>query len=480
MNDRLEILILFSLFTNEQYTRKVLPHLQLEYFSDFCERKVFEKAKDYVLKYNNLPTKEAILIEINNNKDFNEEQYKNVINLFSQLKFDKDKQPDVEWLIDETESWCQQRALNNALITAINEAAKGEESIAKGGIPKLLSDALAVSFDSHIGHDYIDDFQKRYEKYHHNEDKIPFDLDFMNKITKGGVENKTLNIIMAGINVGKSLFMCHLAATNLMMNKNVLYITLEMAEEKIAERIDANLLKIPLDDLVRLSFDEYQIKIQRNIKRKTTGKLVIKEYPTAVANCNHFRHLLTELKMKKSFVPDIIYIDYLNIAASSRYKAGSNHDSYTYNKAIAEEIRGMAVEYNVPIWTATQVNRKGFTSSNLDMDDVGESFGIPATADFMIALNTNEQLEKLGQIIVTQVKSRYGDKTRYRKFPLGIDKSRMRLFDLEESAHQNMVDTGIPENDTPVFDNSVFGRAMKAERREKFKGIDFGDDKDDK
>jgi archaellum biogenesis ATPase FlaH len=439
---RLETTILKNLTQNEEYARKVLPFLNDEYFTERSEKLVFQHIKEFILKYNAVPTLEALHININNLSGVKEEEVKSaseVLNAVEQIKEEKSEQ---QWLIDKTEKFCQEKAIYNAVLESIGILDVNSKSTKdKGAIPKILSDALAVSFDSHVGHDYLADSDARYEFYHRTEKKIPFDLEFMNKITKGGIPAKTLNVFLAGTGVGKSLFMCHVASACLVQGYNVLYITMEMAEEKIAERIDANLLNVTLDDLSNLPKDVYDKKVEK-VRKNTVGKLIIKEYPTALASTTHFRTLLNELLLKKSFRPDIIFIDYLNICCSARVKPGSNINSYTYIKAIAEEIRGLAVEFKVPIVSATQTTRSGFSSTDVELTDTSESFGLPATADFMAALISTEELEALNQIMVKQLKNRYNDPTSNKRFVLGIDRAKMRLYDVEQSAQDDILDSG--------------------------------------
>ena len=439
--EQIEFLILKNLINNEKYLRKSIPFIKSEYFEDPHQKIVYEEIFSFVEKYNELPTKEVLSIEVEKRDDINEDSFKSVTHLISCL----DESPvENEWLVDTTEKWCRDRAIYLALLDSIAIADGKDDKKGRDAIPSILSDALAVSFDNHIGHDYLQDYEERYEFYHQKEEKIPFDLEFFNKITKGGLPNKTLNIALAGTGVGKSLFMCHVASTCLLENKDVLYITLEMAEEKIAERIDSNLLNCDIQNLNQLPKLMFDNKIT-TLAKKTEGKLVIKEYPTAAAHCGHFKSLLNELALKKSFKPDIIFIDYLNICASSRYRAGANVNSYSYIKSIAEELRGLAVEANVPIVSATQTTRSGFASSDIDLTDTSESFGLPATADLMFALISTEELEGLNQIMVKQLKNRYNDPTVNKRFVVGIDRSKMRLYDVEQSAQQNLSDSGQEE-----------------------------------
>ena len=455
---------LTNLIYNEDYTRKVLPFIKAEYFANRNERVVFEEIEKFLEKYNSLPTKETLTIGIDNRKDINDEEYKKVVDIISSL--DK-TEVDLQWLHDETEKFCKDKAIYNAVLDGIGIIDGKDKSRTPEAIPSILSDALAVSFDLSVGHDYVEDGLDRYDFYHKKEIKIPFDLDYFNKITKGGLPQKTLNIALAGTGVGKSLFMCHMAASTLMQGKNVLYITLEMAEERIAERIDANLMNVTIDDLHSLPkkmFESYLTKINK----KTNGKLIVKEYPTASAHVGNFRSLIKELALKRSFKPDIIFIDYLNICASSRFKGNANVGSYFYIKAIAEELRGLAVETNVPIMSATQTTRGGFVSSDIGLEDTSESFGLPATADLMFALISTEELEDLNQICVKQLKNRYNDPTMNKRFILGIDRAKMRLYDVEQEAQKDLVDSG-QINEEPVFDNTPF--AGKTSKYDKFSDI---------
>ena len=439
--DSIEITILKNLIHNDEYSRKVLPFINKEYFEEFHEKIIFEEICTFIVKYNTLPTKETLTIESEKRTDITEDVFSKIRDCIGLLE---DSPNDLQWLLDTTEKWCKDRAIYLALVESIAIADGNNENKNQDAIPSILSDALAVSFDNQVGHDYLEDYEERYESYHRKEDKISFDLDFFNKITKGGLPNKTLNIALAGTGVGKSLFMCHVASSVLLQGKNVLYITLEMAEEKIAERIDANLLNIPIQDIINLPQQIFEKKVA-NLAKKTQGTLIIKEYPTASAHSGHFKALLDELALKKSFRPDIIFIDYLNICASSRYKAGSNVNSYSYIKAIAEELRGLAVEANVPIFSATQTTRSGFASSDVDLTDTSESFGLPATADLMFALISTEELEGLGQIMVKQLKNRYNDPTYNRRFVIGVDRAKMRLYDVEQKAQDDILDSGQDE-----------------------------------
>ena len=434
LSDRIETTIISNLFFNEDFTRKALPFIQPEYFNNADERILFTEIFKFVDTYKNLPTKDTILIELNNRKDINDEQVKNIKQLVSSAN---NEEVDLQWLLDTTEKWCKDRAVHNAVLSGIKILDKKDTKRTPEAIPSILSDALAVSFDNHIGHDYIEDAENRFEYYHTKEKRYKFDLDYFNRITKGGVPSKTLNIALAGRGVGKSLFMCHAASNFLTQGLNVLYITLEMAEERIAERIDANLFDVTIDDLHDMPKQLYDNKVSK-LQAKTGGKLIIKEYPTASAHSGHFRALLNELALKKSFKPDVVFVDYLNICASARFKGG-NISSYFYIKAIAEELRGLAVEFNMPIFSATQTTRTGYVSTDIGLEDTSESFGLPATADFMFALISNEELEALGQMKVKQLKNRYNDPAMNRAFIIGVDRSKMRLYDVENNA-QNIVD----------------------------------------
>ena len=439
--ETVEFLVLKNLLHNEEYVRKVIPFVKADYFEDRNQKIVFEEIIKFVEDYNKPATKEILCIETEKRQDITDDSFKEITNLIGNL----DEQPsEFDWLVNTTEKWCRDRAIYLALMESIHIADGNDEKKNRDSIPTILSDALGVSFDTNVGHDYLIDYEKRYESYHRKEDKIEFDLEYFNKITKGGLPNKTLNIALAGTGVGKSLFMCHVASSALLQNKNVLYITLEMAEEKIAERIDANLLNIPIQDITDLPKPMFEGKVT-NLAKKTQGTLIIKEYPTASAHSGHFRSLLNELALKKSFRPDIIFIDYLNICASSRYRANSNVNSYSYIKAIAEELRGLAVEANVPIVSATQTTRSGYGSSDVDLTDTSESFGLPATADLMFALISTEDLEGLNQIMVKQLKNRYNDPTVFKRFVVGIDRAKMRLYDCEQSAQEDIVDSGQDE-----------------------------------
>jgi len=426
--ERIEESILRNLLYNEEYYRKVVPFIKAEYFQEYSEKVIFEEIADFSAKYDKIPTQEVLTINLQNRTDLTDETFNDTVTSVKNLS---DEWVDFEWLMDATEKWCQDRAIYLALMQSIKIADGGDKKLDKGAIPSILQDALSVSFDEHIGHDYLEQVTSRYEFYHRKEEKIPFDLDKFNYITKGGLPNKTLNIALAGTGVGKSLFMCHCAGAALSQGRNVLYITCEMAEEKIAERIDANLLNVNVKDITELPEVLFTSKVNE-ISRKTQGKLIIKEYPTASAHAGHFKALLSDLKLKKDFKPDIIFVDYLNICASVRYK-GAIVNSYTYVKAIAEELRGLAVECNVPIVSATQTTRSGFGNSDPDLTDTSESFGLPATADFMFALISTDELEQQGRIMVKQLKNRYNDPTSSRKFMVGIDRSKMRLYDVADS-----------------------------------------------
>jgi len=436
---------------DDKFMRKVLPFIKNEYFEGVY-RQLFKQVGMYVSKYNKLPTQESFKVELDDSDIFNDEQYRHAVEILPDIF--KVEEIDNEWLIDKTEKWCQDRALHNAVMESISIIDGKHQSLTKNALPEILSDALSVNFDANIGHDYLNNFSDRYDFYHKEEERVQFDLDYFNKITKGGLPNKTLNICLAGTGVGKSLFMCHQASAALTDQKNVLYITMEMAEERIAERIDANLLNIPIDQLDKLSRDMFSQKVSQ-LAKQTNGRLIVKEYPTGSAHAGHFRALLNELKLKKKFVPDIIFIDYLNICASSRMKAmGGSINSYTYIKAIAEELRGLAVEFDVPVVSATQTTRSGFSNSDIGLEDTSESFGLPATADLMFALISSEELEKEGKIMVKQLKNRYNDPTYKKKFVVGVDRSKMRLYDVDESS-QTLSD------DTPVFDRAEMNKRFE-------------------
>lgn len=450
VNTNLEQVILRNLLTDEKYMRKVLPFIKPDYFGGIY-RILFKEVGKFVSKYNKLPSAESFKIELDNSEKLGGENYTVAMDILPQL-FSNEK-VDEEWLVDNTEKWCQDRAIHNAIMESISIIDGKHETLSKGALPDLLSKALGVAFDTNIGHDYIDNVEERWEFYNKQEERIPFDLEYFNTITKGGIPNKTLNIALAGTGVGKSLFMCHVAASALLDGKNVLYITMEMAEERIAERIDANLLNIPIDQLETMPKTTFTDKVKQ-LKAKTQGHLIIKEYPTGSAHAGHFRGLLNELKLKRQFQPDIIFIDYLNICASSRMKGmGGSINSYNYIKAIAEELRGLAVEFDVPVFSATQTTRSGYSNSDVGLEDTSESFGLPATADLMFALISTEELQQLNQIMVKQLKNRYNDPTQNKRFVVGIDRSKMRLFDVDQE-QQSLTD------DTPVFEKTDAGEGM--------------------
>lgn len=435
---KIENIIFKNLIHNEDYMRKVFPFLKDDYFTDKADKLIFKEITGYINQYNKNPSIDALKIMLGD-KPINEMDHKMIQETIEIVSNNTDTN-DMEWLIDRTEQFCQEKAVYNAVLNSINILDGKDKTHDKGTIPKILSDALAVTFDNSIGHDYLENAEERFEYYHRKEKRLPFDIDILNKITKGGLPPKTLNIILAGTGVGKSLFMCHVAASCLNQGKNVLYITLEMAEEKISQRIDANLLNVTLDDLMNLPKDTFSKKINA-LRQRTVGKLIVKEYPTASASSIHFRTLLNELNLKKNFIPDIIFVDYLNICASSRIKPGASVNSYTYVKAIAEELRGLAVEFNVPLMSATQTTRSGFTNSDPGLEDTSESFGLPATADFMGALISSEELEEMNQIMFKQLKNRYSDINYYKRFVIGVDRSKMKLYDLEDSAQDDIIDT---------------------------------------
>ena len=439
--ERIERTTLKNLIHNDEYARKVLPFLKEEYFTERFDKILFREIYHFITKYNNLPTKEALSIELNNRKDVNETEYKTITDILGTLN---KEQIDQKWLVETTEKFCKDRAIHNAILGGIQILDGKDKAHSPEYLPEMLSQALSVSFDQKIGHDYLTETKERYDFYKRKEERLELDLDFFNKITRGGIPSKTLNICLAGTGVGKTMFMTHLASSILLQGKNVLYITLEMAEERIAERIDANLLNVGMSDLEELPYQMYETKINK-LQSKTTGKLIIKEYPTASAHTGHFKNLLNELALKKSFKPDILFVDYLNIAASARFKAGANVNSYTYIKAIAEELRGLAVENDIPIFSATQTTRGGYVSSDVGLEDTSESFGLPATADFMFALISSEELEQKNQILIKQLKNRYNDPTVNRKFIIGVDRSKMRLYDVEQKAQEDLVDTGQEE-----------------------------------
>ena len=438
MTERIERTALRNLIHNEEYSRKVLPFIKEDYFSDRLEKLLFKEIYKFITKFNALPTKEALSIEINDSKDINEDEYKKITDIIATLNPEK---INLEWLVETTEKFCKDRAIHNAILGGIQIIDGKDKQHTPEYLPEMLSDALSVSFDQKVGHDYLEESKERFDFYKKKEERLELDLDFFNKITRGGIPSKTLNICLAGTGVGKTMFMTHLASSILLQNKNVLYITLEMAEERIAERIDANLLNVGMSDLEELPYQMYETKINK-LQNKTTGTLIIKEYPTASAHTGHFKNLMSELALKKSFKPDILFVDYLNICASARFKPGANVNSYTYIKAIAEELRGLAVEHDIPIFSATQTTRGGFVSSDVGLEDTSESFGLPATADFMFALISSEELEEKNQIMVKQLKNRYNDPTLNRKFIVGVDRSKMRLYDVEQSAQSDLVDSG--------------------------------------
>jgi len=455
---KLEQTILKNLIYDEDFLRKVLPFIKEEYFSDRTDRAIFNEISKFTESYNSSPTIEALELAIREKRNLTDDELEKCDTCLQEIVKSREEKSKIDWLVDKTEKFCQEKAIYNAVLGSISILDGKDKTQDKGSIPKLLSDALAISFDNSVGHDYLENSDERYDFYHRKEERIPFDLEFFNKITKGGLPNKTLNIALAGTGVGKSLFMCHVAAGAMVQGKNVLYITMEMSEEKIAERIDANLLNVTVDDLVDLPKELYDKKIER-LREKTVGKLIIKEYPTASASSIHFRTLLNELNLKKSFVPNIIFIDYLNICCSARIKAGANVNSYTYVKSIAEELRGLAVEFGVPIVSATQTTRSGFSSSDPGLEDTSESFGLPATADLMFALISSEELEEMGQIMVKQLKNRYNDPTYFKRFTVGIDRSKMRLYDVDQSGQDGIIDSG---QDKPL---NTFGNREKPQKK---------------
>jgi replicative DNA helicase len=450
--------ILKSFFTNDDYMRRVVPFMEPDYFEG-VHRTIFKEFVSYVAQYSNIPSLEAFRITMQESGSFNEDTLRIAVDMLPSL-FERDTETDLKWLMDQTEKWCQDRALFNAVMESISIIDGKHQTLTKNALPDILSKALAVTFDANIGHDYLQDAESRYEFYHTEEERLPFDLEYMNKITKGGMPKKSLNIILAGTGVGKSLFMCHSAAASLSQGKNVLYITLEMAEERIAERIDANLLDVDLDQIQKLSKDMFVNKVN-TIAAKTQGKLIIKEYPTGQAHSGHFRALLNELKLKKKFTPDVVYIDYLNICASSRMKGvGGSVNTYSLIKSIAEELRGLAVEFDIPIMSATQTTRSGYSSSDPGLEDTSESFGLPATADLMLAIVSNDELSSLGQVLVKQLKNRYSDPNKNKRFVLGINRSKMKLYDVEDAEKdlvQDVPDAG------PVFDQTPSGKKLNTE-----------------
>jgi len=457
---KIEEVIFNNLLYNEDFARKSLPHLKQEYFSDFIENKIYSTIEKYVGDYNKIPSKEALIIDLSNTKGITDDQFSKAKTYVQDIK--EPERQDVDWLVNQTEKFCQDKAIYNAIVNSIKILDGDNTNLSKGSIPGLLTDALSVSFDTSIGHDFLENADARYDYYHTKQHKIPFDLEYMNKITKGGLPRKTLNVVMAGTGAGKSLFMCHCAANNLMNGLNVLYITLEMAEQEIAKRVDANLLNVTMGELEELPKESY-VKMMDRLKGKTKGKFIVKEYPTASAGAANFRHLLNELKLKKNFIPDVVYVDYLNLCTSSRIKGGANVNSYTMIKSIAEELRGLAVEFNIPLISATQTTRSGYGNSDVEITDVSESFGLPATCDFMAALIVSEELDQLGQIMVKQLKNRYNDPSYYKRFVVGIDRARMKLYDVETSA-QNLMD------DSPVMDKTPSGDKPTSKfNRDKFK-----------
>jgi replicative DNA helicase len=453
--EKVELLILKNLIYNEDFVRKILPYLKSEYFQDYSQKVVFEEIQEFFSSYNKLPTKEAIEIEIENRTDLTEQSFKDCMQITSSLNYEP---VESEWLFATTEKWCKDRAVYLALMEAIHVADGGDSKRNRDAIPSILQEALSVSFDTRIGHDYIEDVEERYEFYHKKDLKIPFDVDYLNRITDGGVSRKTLNLFVATTGGGKSLFLCHVSSSILLQGKNVLYITLEMSEEKIAERIDANLLDVSIQDIKKLSKEQFLSKATQ-LSRKTQGKLIIREYPPGSANINHFKALLKELEMKKNFVPDAIVIDYLNICASSRYKT-STSNSYTYVKSIAEELRAMGVEYNVPIYSSCQFNRSGSSNSDASLEDTSDSFGIAYTADLLLAIISTEELEQMNQILIKQLKNRYAPLDRYRKFVVGVDRSKMRVYNVDQSAQEELIENKIVDNNS-------------SDLKSKFKTINF-------
>lgn len=454
---RIEQKILAHLIHNEEFCRKAAPFVDPSYFQERLEKVVVQEILGFFSKYNQLPTQDIIKIELGNRKDITDKELTEAQRIVDTLQSDR---TDIDWMIQKTEKFCKDRAVYNAILSSIKIIDGKDEKQTQEAIPKILADALAVSFDQHVGHDYINDAEGRYEFYHRVEEKLAFDLELMNKITAGGMSKKSLNVCLAGTGAGKSLFMCHVAASTLMQGRNVLYITMEMAEERIAERIDANLMNLSMDELKVIDKKVFDTRVAK-IASKTQGKLIVKEYPTASAHSGHFRALIEELKTKREFVPDVLIIDYLNICSSARLKMGSSVNSYLYIKSIAEELRGLAVEYNVPVLTATQTTRGGYDNSDVGLTDTSESFGLPATADLMFALIRSEELDQLNQIMIKQLKNRYADPSNYKRFVVGVDRSKMKLYDVEESAQQGITDSG--QEDTPVFDNSTFGKRARRE-----------------
>lgn len=460
---RIEQKILTNLIHDEEYCRKVAPFIDPKYFQDRQEKVIIQEVMSFFNKFNKPPTTDVIKIELGNRKDITDKELAECVRMVDTLHADKSNQ---DWLIQKSEQFCKDRAVYNAILDSIKIIDGDDKVHTQEAIPKILQDALAVSFDQHVGHDYIVNADERYDFYHRKEEKLAFDLDLMNKITAGGLSRKSLNVVLAGTNAGKSLFMCHVAASTLMQGKNVIYITMEMAEERIAERIDANLMNISMDELKVVDRDVFNNRMAK-IAGKTHGKLIIKEYPTASAHSGHIRALLEELKIKRDFVPELVIIDYLNICASARMKMGASINSYLYIKSIAEELRGLAVEYNVPILTATQTTRNGFNNSDVELTDTSESFGLPATADLMFALIRSEDLDQLNQVMIKQLKNRYADPSHYKRFVIGIDRSKMKLYDVEESAQEGLSDSG--QDDGPAFDRTNSGRRVNSEKFNEFK-----------
>lgn len=456
---RIEDQIIGNLIVSDVYARKVVPFLLPEYFVERADRVIFEEYSKYFSHYNSVPTSDVLKIEAGNRKDINEEEMKRINTTLDGISKDA---TNIDWITDTTEKFCKDKAVYNAIINSIKIIDGRDKMRTQDAIPDLLSKALAITFDSSVGHDYLDDSDARYDFYHRVEEKVPFDLDMLNKITNGGLSKKTLNIILAGTGVGKSLAMCHFAAANLMAGKNVLYITMEMAEERIAERIDANLLELSMDSLKMVEKRVYDTRLDK-LRVKTTGKLIVKEYPTASAHAGHFRALIEELRMKRNFTPDVIYIDYLNICSSQRMKMGGSVNSYTYIKAIAEELRGLAGEYKVPLVSATQTTRSGFANTDPGLEDTSESFGLPATADLMLALIATEELDQMNQIMVKQLKNRYSDPNFYKRFVIGVDRKQMKLYNVEMSAQLHIEGQGTVDDDTPLFDQSKFGKRLKSD-----------------
>lgn len=456
MSTNIQDIILSNLLTNEGYMRRVIPFIQMEYFEG-VNKDIFKCYVKYVAKYNSLPEVVTLSIAIED-MEMSDEKSSGILNAIP--SFFEPQKVDESWLVDNTEKWCQDRALFNAVMESINIIDGRHATLGKNALPDILSKALSVSFDLNVGHDYLENIEERYDFYHKTEERLPFDLDIFNRITKNGLPKKSLSVVLAGTGVGKSLFMCHCAASSLSMGRNVLYITMEMAEERIAERIDANLLDLPIDQIETLTKDNFKKRVTK-IREKTNGKLIIKEYPTSQAHAGHFRALLNELKLKKKFVPDIIFIDYLNICSSSRIKSlGGSVNSYTYIKSIAEELRGLAVEFNVPIMSATQTTRSGFSNSDPGLEDTSESFGLPATTDFMFALVSNDELDESNQILVKQLKNRYNDPNLHKRFVIGVDRAKMKLYDVDESEQDNLVKDTTTKEDIPLFDNTKFGKRM--------------------